>query len=373
MVQMSVMPHLPVFGKEKIMKIQNQIILLKATDNTDAIKAVLNFQKEDEKILLLANQNTSFLKESLEKLQDNMHRFEEIYTHVRCMFLKQRLSILDKLHGKSSFINEIENLVGDVQFSTIYFHRLDALIDCVSQHECEFLVSKIVESGRRFNKKVIFSINNKTEIGQLLDAILSKVATQKYIIGEETNSNNNQLILLNATEDTKLIKSTLNLCQKDKGILFLADKVTLDLKDSFKTLQCEIHGFDEIYTRMSFRFLKDSWKMLDKIYGKVFFLYEMQEMMKDKRYSTLYFHRLDTIFYGASCEDCEQLISDIREFARYYQKKVLFSIDAKTEFGQVLNPILQDAVDYEEKIEKFRLKPANLILPMYNKNQRVSL
>ena len=131
-------------------------------------------------------------------------------------------------------------------------------------------------------------------------------------------------------------------------------------------------GFDDIYLNLSFMFLKDSWRELDKIYGKPFFIYEMQELMKNEKFSTLYFHRLDTIFDGASSEDCEQLIEDIRELARYYHKRVFFSINSKTKLGQILKPILENSVDYEHIIKKFTHTPVNLILSK-NTNRRISL
>jgi hypothetical protein len=371
------------FGKEKIMKIdikkQSPIIVLKSTDNTDSIKAVLNFYKQDKKILFLANKNTSFLKDSLEKLQHGMHNFETIYKQVQCMFLKSELGLLNKVHGQSSFIVEIESLLKDEQFSTLYFHRLDTLIECMSLHDCKYLISKIVNAARRNSKKVIFSINHKTTLGKTLESILSSVATQIYTIERDHNPTESKLILLNAKNDTYLVKSALDFYQKNTNILLLASQVTSSLKNNFKKLQKDLSNFDEIYAHINFMFLKDSWTILDNIYGKPFFTYEIQKLMKNQKFSTLYFHRLDMLFSSASEEDCIQLISDIRDFARYYQKKVLFSIDEKTEFGQILKPILLDIVDYENMIEEpkqedtkiFSHVPVNLILQ--NKNRRISL
>ena len=215
---MLVMPQFHMFGKEKIMKIDikklSQVIVLKSTDNTDSIKAVLNFYQQDQKILFLANSNTSFLKDSLEKLQCNMYNFETIYRDVSCIFLRGKLDILDTLYGKSSFIVEIENLLNDEQYSMLYFHRLDTIIDCAFAHDCEYLIAKIIDAARRNNKKIIFSINHKTTLGHMLDSILSSIATQTYTIEKDNTHIESQLILLNATNDTYLIKSALDLHQK---------------------------------------------------------------------------------------------------------------------------------------------------------------
>jgi UDP-N-acetylglucosamine 2-epimerase len=120
------------------------------------------------------------------------------------------------------------------------------------------------------------------------------------------------------------------------------------------------------------------------MYGKPFFIYEIQNLMKENSFSTVYFHRLDNLFTGASSNDCKQLITDIRDFARYYNKKVIFSIDENTQLGEILLPILKDEVDYEHTIEescdncikKALQEPVNLVLhapTLKPTNRKISL
>jgi hypothetical protein len=81
------------------MRIDKQIILLKSTNNIDLLQAVLKLTSEDEKILLLANKKSDFLKDSLEKLRKQMVEFDSLYSHIRCMFLKNSWDELDKKYG----------------------------------------------------------------------------------------------------------------------------------------------------------------------------------------------------------------------------------------------------------------------------------
>jgi hypothetical protein len=66
----------------------NQMTLIKSTNNTALLHAVLKQADKDKKIILFANKTSSFLKDSLEKLRLNLVEFDSLYAHMRCMFLK---------------------------------------------------------------------------------------------------------------------------------------------------------------------------------------------------------------------------------------------------------------------------------------------
>jgi hypothetical protein len=362
----------------------NQITLLKSTNSTSLLHAVLKQAGKNNKIILFANKKSSFLKDSLEKLRANLIEFDSLYADIRCMFLKDSWDELNKQHNRSSFITDLETLCEDDSFSTLCFHRLDTLFDCVSKLDCELIIADIVKTAHHHDKKILFTINNKTELGNLLESILSDIVDTKYEIGEDDSYEQQQLILLNSSNNTKLIKSALSLHKEDKNILFLANENSIILRESFKKLQKEMTDFDKLYAGMKCMFLKHDWATLDKLYGKVFFIYEIQNLMKSRDFSTIYFHRVDNFFMGATSKDCTQIIIDIRDFARYYHKKVIFSIDENTKLGKKLLPILKNEVDYEYAVDgscdncikKALQEPVNIVLhtsTFKTKDRRISL
>jgi hypothetical protein len=213
---------------------------------------------------------------------------------------------------------------------------------------------------------------------------LADIVDTKYEIDDSDSYEHQQLILVNSTNNTKLLRSALSLHKEQKNLLLLSNSSTIFLRESFKSLQKEMTDFNKLYSNIRCMFLKDDWSVLDQMYGKPFFIYEIQNLMKENSFSTVYFHRLDNLFTGASSNDCKQLITDIRDFARYYNKKVIFSIDENTQLGEILLPILKDEVDYEHTIEescdncikKALQEPVNLVLhapTLKPTNRKISL
>lgn len=135
-------------------------------------------------------------------------------------------------------------------------------------------------------------------------------------------------------------------------MLFLSHKESSFVTDSMSHLRESMSDFSSIYPQMRFMFLKRSWSDLDKMYGKTFFINELQKMMKEEVFSTLYFHRADTFFDGCTKRDIERITADIIEVARYYHKVVVFSLAEHTRLGQIMDEVLYKEVDLEYLIQK---------------------
>lgn len=147
-----------------------------------------------------------------------------------------------------------------------------------------------------------------------------------------------QLVSLKSDKSDCLISQAIALHEKmcDGTMLFLSHKDANLVKDAFSSSPKAL---------VRTLFLKDSWSVLDKQFGKVFFVNEMQKMCREEAANTLYFHRADLFFDGASTRDMERIISDIADVAHYYHKKVIFGINDSNRLGQTLDELLQDAAD----------------------------
>ena len=166
--------------------------------------------------------------------------------------------------------------------------------------------------------------------------------------------NEKQLILLKSEDNSCLIEGAMKLHQQgnDSDMLFLSHKEVSFVRDSINQLSEDMKDFSTIYEKMRFMFLKQTWITLDKMYGKTFFINEIQKMMKEEEFSTLYFHRADTFFEGCTHRDIERIVSDIVEIARYYHKLVIFSLGEQTRFGYIMDEVLYKEVDLEYFISK---------------------
>ena len=164
------------------------------------------------------------------------------------------------------------------------------------------------------------------------------------------NQNNTQLILLKSEDNSCLIESAIKLHHQSfkDSMLFLSHKEKSFVTNSMTHLKENIKELSQI----RFMFLKQAWTTLDDMYGKTFFINEIQKMMKEEEFSTLYFHRADTFFEGATKRDLERIISDIAEIARYYHKVVIFSLGEQTRLGQTMDEVLYKEVDLEYLIQK---------------------
>ncbi len=187
----------------------------------------------------------------------------------------------------------------------------------------------------------------------------------------QITKNLDQIISLKAEENSCLIGFAMKLHKQytDTNMLLLSHKESSFVEDSLRELKDGMDDFDKIYPSVRFMFLKESWSILDKMYGKTFFINEIQKIMKDKDYTTHYFHRIDTLFDGCIKRDIERIISDIIEVARYYHKKVLFSFNDKTRLGHVIDEVMNDKIDLEFLIEKDSYGVCQREIQKYKKQQ----
>ena len=162
--------------------------------------------------------------------------------------------------------------------------------------------------------------------------------------------NNKQLILIKSGDNSCLIESAIQVhnLSSDENILFLSHKEVSFVQDSIKLLEKKIKHFSNI----RYMFLKQTWTVLDDMYGKTFFINEIQKMMKEEEFSTLYFHRADTFFEGCSKRDMERIIPDIIEIARYYHKVVIFSLGEETRLGRIIDEVLYKDVDVDYLVKR---------------------
>jgi len=166
----------------------------------------------------------------------------------------------------------------------------------------------------------------------------------------QENITQKQFISLKSEDNNCLIEAAMKLYYED--MIFLSHKESSFVKNSFIKLKEYMEDFSSIYQQMRFMFLKESWSDLNDKYGKTFFINEIQKMMKEEKFSTLYFHRADTFFDGCTQRDMERIFSDIIEIAQYYNKKIIFSLNDQTRLGQIMNDILYGEVDVEYVLSK---------------------
>ena len=194
--------------------------------------------------------------------------------------------------------------------------------------------------------------------------------------------NNKQLMLIKSGDNSCLIEASLKIHNLDSSnnMLFLSHKEVSFVQDSIKLLEERGKKFSNV----RYMFLKHTWSVLDGMYGKTFFINEIQKMMKEEEFSTLYFHRADTFFDGCTKRDMERIISDIIEIARYYHKVVIFSLGSHGRFGQIIDDILYKEVDVDYLVErdksgacqsrilKSKKEDANIVL-FSDKNEIIAL
>jgi len=167
---------------------QKQFISLKSEDNNCLIEVAMKMHHEDsfEDMIFLSHKESSFVKNSLLNIKENMPNFSEIYEHMRFMFLKESWCDLNDKYGKTFFINEIQKMMKEEECSTLYFHRADTFFDGCSQRDIERIFSDIIEIAQYYNKRVIFSINDQTRLGQIMDDILYGEIDLEYVISKNS-------------------------------------------------------------------------------------------------------------------------------------------------------------------------------------------
>jgi len=194
--------------------------------------------------------------------------------------------------------------------------------------------------------------------------------------GMRNSQNQKQLMLIKSEDNSCLIELAMRFHNQYSGenLLFLSHKEVSFVQDSIKELKGNMPEFDSAYEQVRFMFLKQSWDVLYKMYGKTFFINEIQKMIKEEQFSTLYFHRADTFFEGCSKRDIDRIVSDIVEIAKYYHKMVIFSLGERTRLGEIMDEVLYKEIDLEyfikrdkdggcqSTVTKYKKEDANIIL-----------
>jgi hypothetical protein len=72
------------------------------------------------------------------------------------------------------------------EFSTLYFHRSDTFFDGCTQRDMERIFSDIIEIAQYYNKKIIFSLNEETRLGQVMNDILYGEVDVEYVLSKDS-------------------------------------------------------------------------------------------------------------------------------------------------------------------------------------------
>ncbi len=194
---------------EKVLKVQDskQFIFLKSEDNGCLIESAMKIHTQDSKenMLFLSHKEVSFVQNSMNQLKDGMKGFASISTQMRFMFLKQSWTVLDEMYGKTFFINEIQKMMKEEEFSTLYFHRADTFFDGCSKRDIERIVSDIIEIARYYHKMVIFSLGEQTRLGKIMDEVLSQEVDLEYLVHKDNLGNCQSRMLKCKKEDANIV------------------------------------------------------------------------------------------------------------------------------------------------------------------------
>jgi len=212
---------------------QKQFISLKSDNNSCLIETAMRLHHEDslEDMIFLSHKESSFVKNSITNIKEYMEDFSKIYKQIRFMFLKESWSDLNDMYGKTFFINEIQKMMKEEEFSTLYFHRADTFFDGCTQRDIERICSDIIEIAQYYNKRIIFSLNDQTRLGQIMDDILYGEVDLEYVISKNSAGE---------------CQSKINKCKKEESniILFTDKKEIVDFhkylfkKDTHINLKC---------------------------------------------------------------------------------------------------------------------------------------
>ncbi len=140
----------------------------------------------------------------------------------------------------------------------------------------------------------------------------------------------------------------------ENKMLFISSRDSSSIKGNLQYLRDKLEQFDDIYSRLKFLFLKESWKNLNEKYGNSFFKNELNEIMQHHEVGTIYFHRIDLFFDDLATHDMHVILSDIIELVRYHHKKIIFSYSSKLRLGNALDDLMQEFVDITYNVTKNR-------------------
>ncbi len=171
---------------------------------------------------------------------------------------------------------------------------------------------------------------------------------------QQKNNYQKRLILLKSEDNSCLIEAVykFHYTKESDRVLVLSHKEKSFIQDSIDQIKVNSAEYTTQLNSTRFMFLKDSWKTLDTMYGKTFFINEIQKIMKEEEFTILYFHRADTFFEGCSKRDLERIVTDLSEVARYYHKVVIFSLGEFTRLGKIMDEVFYKEIDVEYFISK---------------------
>ena len=135
-------------------------------------------------------------------------------------------------------------------------------------------------------------------------------------------------------------------------MLFISSKESSSIKGNLQYLRDKLDLFDDVYSRLKFLFLKESWNDLNEKYGNSFFKNELNDIMQHEEVGSIYFHRIDLFFDNSAPHDMHVVVSDIIGLAKYHHKKIIFSYSSKLRLGNVLNDLMQEFVDITYHVAK---------------------
>ncbi len=375
---------------------QNQIILLKSTDNSCLVKSSLNIYQQNmsEDILFLAYKESSFLKESFETLKDDMKDFELIYPHVRTMFLRQSWSVLDEMYGKSFFINEMQRMMNDEKISTLCMYRIDTMLDSISSRDCERLISDIVESARYYHKKILFTLNNKTRLGKIIESILGDIVDFEYDIEKTAsgicknsiqkakNETVNVFVLSNSDELVKFhqyifkndqyikFESAQGLNEKNQNFFANSDVIIYNLEDeklknnllnfidkqNLKTKLIVLSDRENIRKRDLVKQVTNGvYQVFENNFDLTDYIHTLEKIFRRKFYSNLQ-DKVELIAenrYFTNSDDFKNIISNIAKYRIYYTA-VIVEYENNIELKQdvVENYIRDEDIVYHDRLGK---------------------
>ena len=112
--------------------------------------------------------------------------------------------------------------------------------------------------------------------------------------------------------------------------------------------------FDKIHDNTKYLFLKDSFINLFDQYGNRSITNELNRVLQQNEFDFFYFHRVDLFFSNLSESELEEVLLSVINDARYFHKRVIFSYNAKSIRGAIVENILKSKRDilytiYEDK------------------------
>ncbi len=162
------------------------------------------------------------------------------------------------------------------------------------------------------------------------------------------------VFVIDGDENVCILSHVLQLQHKyfANKMLFISSKESSSIKGNLQYLKDKLEPFDDIYVRLKFLFLKESWQNLNEKYGNSFFKNELNDIIGHDEVGTIYFHHIDLFFDNLAPHDMHVIVSDIIGLVKYHHKKIIFSYSSKLRLGSVLNDLMQEFVDITYHVTK---------------------